>query len=94
MGRLRGKDMSEIEMLADTVVRSIEALRQTGLRVVECIQVTDPELATVLLDGFGTAEQAGLWLSSPHPLFGGIPPVELLANNRREEILQVVQITG
>jgi hypothetical protein len=94
MGRLGGKDMSEIEMLAGTAVRSIEALRQTGLRVVERIQVTDPELATVLLEGFGTAEQACIWLTSPHPLFGGILPVEQLAQSRREEILQMVQITG
>ena len=86
--------MSEIETLAATVIRSVEGLRQTGLRVVECIQLTDPELATVLLEGFGTAEQAGLWLTSPHPLFGGQRPVELLANNRREEILQVITIIG
>lgn len=86
--------MSEIETLAATVIRSVEALRQTGLRVVECIQLTDPELATVLLDGFGTVEQAALWLTSPHPLFGGQRPVELLANNRREEILQVITIIG
>jgi len=77
--------MRQIETLAGTVIRSIEALRQTGLRVVECIHVTDHELATVLLEGFGTAEQAGLWLTSPHPLFGGIAPVELLTSNRREE---------
>ena len=86
--------MSEIETLAATVIRSVEGLRQTGLRVVECIQRTDPELATVLLDGFGTVEQAALWLTSPHPLFGGQRPVELLANNRREEILQVITIIG
>jgi uncharacterized protein (DUF2384 family) len=86
--------MSEIETLAATVIRSVEGLRQTGLRVVECIQLTDPELATVLLDGFGTVEQAALWLTSPHPLFGGQRPVELLANNRREEILQVITIIG
>jgi hypothetical protein len=86
--------MSEIETLAGRVTRSIEGLRQTGLRVLECIEETDPELATALLEGFGTPEQAGLWLTSPHPLFGGIPPVELLANKRREEILQVVRITG
>jgi uncharacterized protein (DUF2384 family) len=86
--------MSEIETLAATVIRSLEGLRQTGLRVVECIQLTDPELATVLLEGFGTAEQAGLWLTSPHPLFRGKRPVELLANNRREEILQVITIIG
>jgi len=86
--------MSEIETLAGTAIRSIEALRQSGLHVVECIQVTDPELATALLEGFGTAEQAGLWLTTPHVLFGGVLPVELLANNRREEILQVVRIIG
>jgi hypothetical protein len=86
--------MSEIQTLADAVRRSIETLRQSGLQLVECIQSTDPELAAVLMEGFGTAGQAGVWLTTPHVLFGGVAPIELLANNRRDEILQVIQIIG
>ena len=86
--------MSEIQTLVGTVRRSIETLRQSGLQVVASIQATDPELAAVLMEGFGTAGQAGVRLPTPHVLFGGVAPVELLANNRREEILQVIQIIG
>jgi hypothetical protein len=89
-----GQDMSDIETLAGTVARSTTALREAGLRVIEHLRVNDPELANVLLDSFGTAEQAAWWLTSPHPLFRGMLPIELLAKERREEVMQVIRIIG
>jgi hypothetical protein len=89
-----GQDMSGIECLSSAAARSSEALREAGLRAIEFIQMSDPELAKVLLEGFGTAEQAAWWLTSPHPLFGGMLPLELLSKNQREDVLQVIQIIG
>jgi len=43
--------MSEIETLVGTVVQSIEALRRTGLRVVERIRMTNPEPAVAVFAG-------------------------------------------
>jgi hypothetical protein len=89
-----GQDMSNMETLAGTVARSTEGMREAGLRAIEHLQANDLELAEALLDGFGTAEQAAWWLTSPHPLFRGMLPLELLAKNRREEVLQVIRIIG
>lgn len=82
--------MDNLAALAGETVRLREQQRQIGLQAIEILRSADPQLVSRLLELYGTAEQAASWLVDQIPALGFRTPVELLAEGRREAVLQSV----
>ncbi|CAD6563131.1 hypothetical protein ACFQ3P_41875 [Paraburkholderia sabiae] len=82
--------MTEIERLAEAASGQYADLERIGCRAVNALRSSDPDLVEGLLATCESENQAGHWLVGRTIGFGGSSALELLAQGKREHVIQVV----
>jgi hypothetical protein len=86
----RRKTMTAMELAAQEVINLYDELQQVGLRALERLRSSDPEIADELLATFETADASAEWLASRTIGFGGECALDLLATGRRDYVLHIL----
>ncbi|MEC5405994.1 hypothetical protein VOM14_10545 [Paraburkholderia sp. MPAMCS5] len=84
--------MIEIETLVEEIFRLYTGLERTGIRAMDALSLTDPELVAELLATFESRDKAGSWLARRMAAFGGCCALEMLSQGERESVTSVLHI--
>lgn len=84
--------------LAEDTVNAIAADVETIQReyaaklsvILNRLEAIDPEVAKQTIEVFDDRNDAALWLASRHPCFHGLNPYQVIANGKRQEVLDVL----
>lgn len=88
-GGLQGKDIANIvDVSTATVSRWSRGNAQPGLRTQTVI--ADLRYVVDRLSDFYTADETRLWLHAKHPLLNGERAIDLINQDRTEEVLVVI----
>jgi transcriptional regulator with XRE-family HTH domain len=88
-GGLQGKDIANIvDVSTATVSRWSHGSGSPNLRTQTVI--ADLRYVVERLSDFYTADEARLWLHAKHPLLNGERAIDLIAQDRTEEVLAVI----
>jgi len=89
-GGLQGKDLANIvDVSTATVSRWSRGNGSPALRIQSVI--ADLRYVVERLSDFYAPDEARLWLHTKHPMLGGERAIDLIAGNRTEEVLAVIE---
>ncbi|NVH75952.1 hypothetical protein FSB08_26315 [Paraburkholderia sp. JPY432] len=84
--------MTEIETLVEEVSRLYTELKRTGMRAMDALGVSDPDLVAGLLATHESRERAAGWLVRRMAPFGEFSALEMLSQGEREAVMSVLHI--
>lgn len=84
--------MTEIETLVEEVSHLYTDLGRTGIRAIDALGLTDPDLVAELLAMFESRDRAAIWLVRRMAAFGGYSALEMLWQGEREPVMSVLHV--
>lgn len=82
----------DVALLIDTTPQTVSRWRtgQSSPQPRHLERLLTLDWLAAQLAAYYTAEEAKLWLFSPHPLLDGARPADLIADARTDEVLQLI----
>lgn len=90
--RMRRRSLTEIETLVEEVSRLYADLGRTGIRAIDALGLTDPDLVAELLAMFESRDRAAIWIVRRMAAFGGYSALEMLWQGEREPVMSVLHV--
>ena len=84
--------MTEIETLVENVSLLYTGLERTGIRAIDALSSTAPELVDELLATFESRDRAANWLVRRMVAFSGFCALEMLSQGEREPVMSILHI--
>ncbi|SAL44186.1 MbcA/ParS/Xre antitoxin family protein [Caballeronia concitans] len=87
---MTSSDVNPLDTLASDACDLYTALQDTGHRAMDALRAMDPEVVEELLATFESEDRAAGWLISRTIGFGGHSALDLLAQRKREQVMDVI----